>query len=406
MTRGVQSQPPVLLLECRGTDAAFTRKVLADSEITVQRFATMAELTTAIGDEAGAAILAEESLEQQSIDDLARKLAVQPRWSSLPIIVLTGSGMSTAATEQAVRSRAPLGSLILLERPFRPVTLSSAVRTALAARTRQYEIRDHLREREAAEQVLLRVQNVLESKMEERTEALRKLSSRLMHVQDEERRRIARELHDSLGQYLAAAKINLEVLSAGKNNGNGHLHEAQHLIDRAISDIRTLSHLLHPPLLEEAGFGSAARWFVEGFGRRSGIAARLRMPAKLDRLPSELETTLFRILQEALTNVHRHSGSRDVEVRLTVYLSVVTLAIDDNGKGIPRDVLERFGKSGVNLGVGLAGMRERVKELGGRLEIESDKSGTRLRAIIPIPTEQQGKSPSGMYPAFPNSSAV
>ena len=406
MTRGVQSQPPVLLLECRGTDAAFTRKVLADSEITVQRFATMAELTTAIGDEAGAAILAEESLEQHSIDDLAMKLAVQPRWSSLPIIVLTGSGMSTAATEQAVRSRAPLGSLILLERPFRPVTLSSAVRTALAARTRQYEIRDHLREREAAEQVLLRVQNVLESKMEERTEALRKLSSRLMHVQDEERRRIARELHDSLGQYLAAAKINLEVLSAGKNNGNGHLHEAQHLIDRAISDIRTLSHLLHPPLLEEAGFGSAARWFVEGFGRRSGIAARLRMPAKLDRLPSELETTLFRILQEALTNVHRHSGSRDVEVRLTVYLSVVTLAIDDNGKGIPRDVLERFGKSGVNLGVGLAGMRERVKELGGRLEIESDKSGTRLRAIIPIPTEQQGKSPSGMYPAFPNSSAV
>ena len=406
MTRGVQSQPPVLLLECRGTDAAFTRKVLADSEITVQRFATMAELTTAIGDEAGAAILAEESLEQQSIDDLARKLAVQPRWSSLPIIVLTGSGMSTAATEQAVRSRAPLGSLILLERPFRPVTLSSAVRTALAARTRQYEIRDHLREREAAEQVLLRVQNVLESKMEERTEALRKLSSRLMHVQDEERRRIARELHDSLGQYLAAAKINLEVLSAGKNNGNGHLHEAQHLIDRAISDIRTLSHLLHPPLLEEAGFGSAARWFVEGFGRRSGIAARLRMPAKLDRLPSELETTLFRILQEALTNVHRHSGSRDVEVRLTVYRSVVTLAIDDNGKGIPRDVLERFGKSGVNLGVGLAGMRERVKELGGRLEIESDKSGTRLRAIIPIPTEQQGKSPSDMYPAFPNSSAV
>jgi signal transduction histidine kinase len=406
MSRDVQSQPPVLLLECRGSDADSISKVLADSEITVQPFATMPELTAAIGDDAGAAILAEESLEQQSIDWLAQKLAAQPRWSSLPIIVLTGSGMSTAATEQAARSRAPLGSLILLERPFRSVTLSSAVRTALAARMRQYEIRDHLREREAAEQVLLRVQNVLESKMEERTEALRKLSSRLMHVQDEERRRIARELHDSLGQYLAAAKINLEVISAGKTIGNGHLHEAQHLIDRAISDIRTLSHLLHPPLLEEAGFGSAARWFVEGFGRRSGIAARLRMPAKLDRLPSELETTLFRILQEALTNVHRHSGSRDVEVRLTVYRSVVTLAIDDNGKGIPRDVLERFGKSGVNLGVGLAGMRERVKELGGRLEIESDKSGTRLRAIIPIPTEQQDKSPSRVYPAFPNSSAV
>jgi len=406
MIKEIQSQPPVLLLEWGGSDADIVGKILADSEIIVQPFATMSELTAAICDEAGAALLAEENLEQQSIDDLAHKLAAQPRWSSLPIIVLTGSGVSTAATEQAVRSRAPLGNLILLERPFRPVTLSSAVRIALATRMRQYEIRDYLRGREAAEQALLRVQNVLESKIEERTEALRKLSSRLMHVQDEERRRIARELHDSLGQYLAAAKINLEVLCAGKNNANGHLDEAQHLIDRAISDIRTLSHLLHPPLLDEAGFGSAARWFVEGFGRRSGIAARLRMPAKLDRLPSEIETTLFRILQEALTNVHRHSRSRDVEVRLTVYRSVVTLAIDDNGKGIPQDVLERFGKSGVNLGVGLAGMRERVKELGGRLEVDSDKSGTRLRAIVPIPTEQQSKSPSRVYPAFPNSSAV
>jgi two-component system NarL family sensor kinase len=250
------------------------------------------------------------------------------------------------------------------------------------------------------------VQNILETKVEERTAALRKLSSRLMRVQDEERRRIARELHDSLGQYLAAAKINLEVLSAQKNNGNGQLHEAQNLIDRAISDIRTLSHLLHPPLLDEAGFGSAARWFVEGFGKRSGIVTRLRMPAQLDRLPSEIETALFRILQEALTNVHRHSGSRDVEVRLTVYRSVVALAIDDNGEGIPQDVLESFGKSGVNLGVGLAGMRERVKELGGRLEIESDKSGTRLRATIPIPAAQQGPSPSRVNPSFPNSSAV
>jgi len=185
------------------------------------------------------------------------------------------------------------------------------------------------------------------------------------------------------------------------------LNEAQHLIDRAISDIRTLSHLLHPPLLDEAGFGSAARWFVEGFGRRSGIVTRLRMPANLDRLPSEIETALFRILQEALTNVHRHSGSRAVEVRLSIYQSDVTLAIDDNGKGIPQDVLERFGKSGVNLGVGLAGMRERVKELGGRLELKSDKSGTRLKATIPIADARPatGALPSGVYP-FPNSSAV
>lgn len=401
-----QSQPPVLVLAPFGKDTALVGKVLAQSGITVQAYATMAELTDAISDEAGAAILTEESLHLESIEYLAQKLSAQPRWSAFPIIVLTGSGMSTATTELAVRSRAPLGNLTLLERPLRPATLTSAVRTVLAARMRQYELRDHLGEREAAEQALRRVQNVLETKVEERTAALRKLSSRLMRVQDEERRRIARELHDSLGQYLAAAKINLEVLSAQKNLGNGQLQEAQHLIDRAISDIRTLSHLLHPPLLDEAGFGSAARWFVEGFGKRSGIATRLRMPAKLDRLPSEIETALFRILQESLTNVHRHSGSREVEVRLTIYHSVVTLAIDDNGKGIPQDVLERFGKSGVNLGVGLAGMRERVKELNGRLELESDKSGTRLRAIIPIPAAQQGPSPARVYRAFPNSSAV
>jgi signal transduction histidine kinase len=401
-----QSGPPVLVLAPFGKDSALVGKVLAQSGIAVKTYATMAELTDAVSHEAGAAIFTEEHAHPESITYLANKLATQPRWSNLPIIVLTGSGMTTDATELAVRARAPLGNLTLLERPLRPATLISAVRTVIAARLRQYEIRDHLREREAAEQALLRVQNVLESKVEERTAALRRLSSRLMRVQDEERRRIARELHDSLGQYLAAAKINLEVLSAQKINGNGHLHEAQHLIDRAISDIRTLSHLLHPPLLDEAGFGSAAKWFVEGFGKRSGIVTRLRMPAKLDRLPSEIETTLFRILQEALTNVHRHSGSRDVEVRLTVYRSVVTLAIDDNGKGIPPDVLERFGKSGVNLGVGVAGMRERVKELNGRLELESDKSGTRLRAVIPIPAVQHGPSPSGVYPAFPNSSAV
>jgi signal transduction histidine kinase len=408
MTEVFQNTPPVLVLAPFGKDTALLSKVLGQSGITVFSYRTLEELTVAIGEDSGAVILTEENLHDDAIGKLAQKLSVQARWSDLPLIVFTGSGMSTASTELAVRSRAPLGNVVLLERPLRPATLISAVRTALAARTRQYEIRDHLKDREAAEQALRRAHNVLESKVEDRTAALRKLSSRLMRVQDEERRRIARELHDSLGQYLAAAKINLEVLSTELKNDFGYLTEAQQLIDRAISDIRTLSHLLHPPLLDEAGFGSAARWFVEGFGKRSGIVTRLRMPSDLDRLPPEIETALFRILQEALTNVHRHSGSRNVEIRLTLYQSVVTLAIDDNGKGIPQDVLERFSKSGLNLGVGLAGMRERVKELGGRLELESGKTGTRLKAIIPIAEagEVRGPSPSGFYPNFPNSSAV
>jgi len=408
MSDGFQNTPPVLVLAPFGKDTALLTKVLGQSGITVLSYQTLEELTVAIGEESGAVILTEENLHDDAIGKLAQKLSVQARWSDLPLIVFTGSGMSTASTELAVRSRAPLGNVVLLERPLHPATLISAVRTALAARTRQYEIRDHLKDREAAEQALRRAHNVLESKVEDRTAALRKLSSRLMRVQDEERRRIARELHDSLGQYLAAAKINLEVLSTELKNDFGYLTEAQQLIDRAISDIRTLSHLLHPPLLDEAGFGSAARWFVEGFGKRSGIVTRLRMPSNLDRLPPEIETALFRILQEALTNVHRHSGSRNVEIRLTLYQSVVTLAIEDNGKGIPQDVLERFSKSGLNLGVGLAGMRERVKELGGRLELESGKTGTRLKAIIPIAEAGvvRGPSPSGFYSNFPNSSAV
>jgi signal transduction histidine kinase len=408
MTNGFQDAPPVLVLAPFGKDTALIEKVLGQSGIAVLSYQNLGALTDAIGDESGAAILTEENLQDAAIGMLAQKLSVQPGWSDFPLIVFSGSGISTASTELAARSRAPLGNIVLLERPLRPATLVSAVRTALSARVRQYEIRDHLRKREAAEQALRRAHDALESKVEERTAALRKLSSRLMRVQDEERRRIARELHDSLGQYLAAAKINMEVLATENKNGLTYLNEAQHLIDRAISDVRTLSHLLHPPLLDEAGFGSAARWFVEGFGKRSGIVTRLRMPANLDRLPSEIETALFRILQEALTNVHRHSGSRAVEVRLSIYQSDVTLAIDDNGKGIPQDVLERFGKSGVNMGVGLAGMRERVKELGGRLELNSDKSGTRLKATIPIAEARRtiGASPATVYPAFPNSSAV
>ena len=332
--------------------------------------------------------MTEEVLHDETIGVLAQQLTDQPAWSDFPIIVLTGGGMTTADTELAVRSRAPLGNVALLERPLRPATLTSAVRSALAARQRQYEIRDHLHKRKQAEDALQKAHDALESLVEQRTVALRRLSARLLRVQDEERRRIARELHDSLGQYLTAAKINLDVLSRVTGDSN-HLRDAQQLIERAISDTRTLSHLLHPPLLDEAGFISAARWYVEGFGKRSGITATLDIPDKLQRLPAEIETALFRILQEALTNVHRHSGTRSVEVRLTSDPSFVALAIQDHGKGIPQDALQRFRKTGANFGVGLAGMRERVKELGGTLHLESSPAGTLLTAVIPISSSEK-----------------
>ena len=380
----------VLIYAPFGKDAALVERVLAQSSISICALPTAHDLEEAISEHAGAAIITEEVLQNGTIGALAQKLSVQPPWSDFPIIVLTGSGLSTATTELAVRSRAPLGNVTLLERPLRPVTLISTIRSALLARRRQYEVRDHLEQRRAAEEALQRAHDALESLVEQRTLALRRLSVKLLRVQDEERRRIARELHDSLGQDLTAAKISLDMLAHDLATKSVHLHDAQELVDRSIADTRTLSHLLHPPLLDEAGFASAAKWYVEGFGKRSGITTQLDLPEQVHRLPRRTETALFRILQEALTNVHRHSGSRAVEVRVTADETRVVLTVRDFGMGVPREVLDRFWRTG-NVGVGLAGIRERLKELGGTLEIDSTVDGTILRGTIPAcPTDGSG----------------
>ena len=374
---------PVLVFAPFGKDASLVERVLRQSSIDVRAFQRLEDFGSSITDEAGAAIITEEMLQNRSIGELAQRVSAQPPWSDFPIIVLTGSGLSTESTESAVRSRAPLGNVTLLERPLRPVTLISAVRSALLARRRQYEVRDHLRERAKAEEDLRRAHDALETLVEQRTAALRRLSVKLLRVQDEERRRIARELHDSLGQDLTAAKICIDMLSQERRLESPHLRDARSLVDRCISDTRTLSHLLHPPLLDEAGFASAAKWYVEGFGQRSGIRTQLELPQQSQRLPIQMETALFRILQEALTNVHRHSGSRAVQVKVAVEKDHVILTVRDFGMGVPREVLDRFWKTG-NVGVGLAGIRERLKELNGALEIESNLDGTLLRATIPL----------------------
>lgn len=380
----------VLVLAPFGQDASLMERVLRQSGVKALTVSSARALALAISENAGCAVVSEEVLRDAQIRLLTQELANQPAWSDFPMIVLTGGGTSMAATELAVRSRASLGNVSLLERPLRPATLISAVRSALVARQRQYEIRDHLRERDQAEDALRRAHDTLESLVEQRTAALRRLSARLLRVQDEERRRIARELHDSLGQYLIAAKINLDLVARAGNEREPQLREARELIDRAIADMRTLSHLLHPPLLDEAGFVSAAKWYVEGFGRRSGMKAELEISENFIRLAPEFETALFRVLQEALTNVHRHSGSPSVQVRLRMEASSITLTIEDHGKGIPSDILQRFRENGTSVGVGLAGMRERIKELGGMFEIESSRSGTILKVAIPIPALLKG----------------
>jgi signal transduction histidine kinase len=217
-------------------------------------------------------------------------------------------------------------------------------------------------------------------------ESYRALSARILELQDVERRKIARELHDSVGQYLVGLKLNLGQLQAGKSlaisDNPALLSETIDLMDRAIGEVRTISHLLHPPLLDELGLDSAARWYVEGFSKRSGIEAMLQVGEIVERLPKAVELALFRVLQEALTNVHRHANARLVQVMITCSDDEAILVVQDDGNGIPGDVLDRF-RAGLAAGIGLAGMRERLAELGGTLEVESDRSGSTLRATLP-----------------------
>jgi signal transduction histidine kinase len=287
-----------------------------------------------------------------------------------------------------------MGNINLIERPLRPATLISCVRTAIRSRLRQYEIRDHLEDREQVEDELRRAHDELESLVEKRTLALRKLSARLMRVQDEERRRIARELHDGLGQWLAAAQINLDMAlihNGGKQSPM--LQDTRNLIDHAVSSIRTMSYLLHPPLLDEAGFEAAAHWFIDGFGKRSSLAIKTNfchpdyLPAGKSnalRMPEVVELALFRALQEGLTNAHRHSASPRVEVKFERLPDCAVLEIQDFGRGLPQSVMDRFQRTGTGSGVGLAGIRERIKELGGDFTICSSSGGTTLRSTEPL----------------------
>lgn len=217
--------------------------------------------------------------------------------------------------------------------------------------------------------------------------SLEELSTRLLNIQDEERRRLARELHDSTAQSLAALSMNLAV--AGRSRASlearakSALDESVALAERCSREIRSLSYLLHPPLLEEVGLPAALRWLVEGFSRRSGIAVGLEVPGEFGRLPMEVENALFRIVQECLTNVQRHSESGSAWVGVARSQESIRLEVKDDGRGFPPEVLSRRG--GVELlGVGILGMRERVRQLGGRLGIDSKGKGTTVWVEIPL----------------------
>jgi signal transduction histidine kinase len=242
-------------------------------------------------------------------------------------------------------------------------------------------------------EMLRKGQADLEDRVKERTaeldganQSLRELSARLLQLQDDERRRIARELHDSIGQMLAGLNMNLTTVRADierLTKTTAALTDSESLVQQMNNEVRTLSHLLHPPLLDEAGLSSAVRWYLDGFAQRSNIQVVLDLPEDFGRLSSEAETAIFRVVQECLTNIHRHSGSSIAKIRFRRLDAQVVVEVQDEGKGIPRDKLDALSTVGTP-GVGIRGMRERLRQLGGDLQITSNGLGAVVTARLPM----------------------
>jgi signal transduction histidine kinase len=252
-------------------------------------------------------------------------------------------------------------------------------------------------------EILRKAQGELEARVLERTadldsanDNLRELSARLLQLQDDERRRIARELHDSVGQMLAALNMNLSSVRTDVERlakTASALTDSENLVQQMSTEVRTISHLLHPPLLDEAGLASALRWYVDGFVLRSKIKVALDLPEDFGRLPRESETAIFRVVQECLTNIHRHSESPIARIRLRQRDDQVSVEIEDKGKGIPPEKQEEMNSSGTP-GVGIRGMRERLRQLGGTLEFRSNGSGTLV--TVQLPLTESSSSPNAI----------
>ncbi|MCU1300814.1 MAG: hypothetical protein JWQ87_1098 [Candidatus Sulfotelmatobacter sp.] len=254
--------------------------------------------------------------------------------------------------------------------------------------------RRSLADRLMAEEQLRNAHDELERKVVERTadlntanESLRELSGRLQQLRDEERREIARDLHDSVGQLLAAVGMNLAAVQnqADKLDSAGirAATESVTLVEQISREIRTISHLLHPPLLDVAGLASALRWYVDGFSERSKIKVEMDIPTEFGRLSDEMEIAIFRMVQECITNIHRHSGGTAALIRVVEADHALVVEVQDYGKGIPIQKQLELTSSG-RTGVGFRGMRERMRQLGGTLEIRSDGTGTIVRARLPL----------------------
>lgn len=319
-------------------------------------------------------------------DQVIGRKCWEPWWSALPNeVAILKTSVARAAQGEVVREECSYctsnGTVRFADRTLAPVRDDNGVVVLIVASgldiTEQKELLDKLEQR-----VHARTQE-----LEQKNAELRKLSARLLQIQDEERRRIARELHDSVGQLLAAISMNTSNISRerGKLSASAAsgVSENMKLVEQVSNEIRTLSHLLHPPLLDEIGLLSALKWYIDGFSERSKIRVTSDIPSDLGRLPRDVELSLFRIVQECLTNIHRHSGSLTAFVRLARSRQGVTLEVKDEGRGFSPNG-ESIVSGGDTPGVGLRGMRERVTQLGGQFEITSSGTGTLVFARLPL----------------------
>jgi signal transduction histidine kinase len=409
--RAIQGE--VLLCAPFGKDAEILTEILSSEDLIVIHCASLSELVRRFSEMTDFVLLTEEALVSSSFRELQGILRKQERWSDVPIVLLASAGVTALRwTTQFVSKLGADANISILERPVRVPTILSVVRSAKRARNRQHEVqRLLLQERDSASK-LRTARDELEQRVKERTTELsrsnfdltqeikereraerdlRNLSAKALTIQDEERRRIARDLHDGVGQTLTAAIMAVsqamscpEPLPTGCQSG---LRDAEDLLQQAVREVRTVSHLLHPPLLDESGLLSAVRWYAEGFSKRSGIKLTLELDEQTDRFGQDVETGLFRIVQEGLTNVHRHSGAEAVHIKITTSRRRLTLSIQDDGKGFPPDAL-RVPPNG-SQGVGLSSMRERSALLGGTFNIETNSRGTLIVVSVPLQIPQR-----------------
>lgn len=320
--------------------------------------------------------------------EVCRQLKQNPETAHIPVLHVSASFQET---EHRVRGLDGGADGYLIE-PLNPEELLATVRTLIRAREAEKEARLQAREAEKIKEQLRSVNQELEQRVRERTRELehrnsevQELSRRLLRAQDEERRRLSRELHDSTGQLLVTLKMNLSLLkleSVPNSKSERVIREIDSMVEEISRQLRTMSYLLHPPLLDEAGLASAVAWYVEGFSQRSNIQVTLELPDDMDRLSQDLEITIFRIVQESLTNIHRHSGSQTAKVKLTRQPNQVILQITDEGKGFV--VAEESDETSFRPGVGILGMKERVRQFGGTFEISSSASGTTTVVTLPV----------------------